>query len=202
MNRFATMTLTVAVAMLTVFAIAEEKSEKKPAGDGQDAMAAMMQNLAKYGTPDEHHAMLKPLAGTFATEGTFQMAPGAPPIVTSGTHSREWVLDGRFLLEESKAVMNGSPFGGLGMIGYDRFKNRFVFLWTDSMTTSVSLSYGEGDGKTFTYHAEYDDPFTGTTLKHRNVLKVIDEDHHTLEFFSIMPDKTEFRVGRMSFTRK
>ncbi len=202
MNRLATIALTVAVTLLTVYAVADDNQAKRATPENQDQMAAMMKNLARYGTPDEHHAMLGTLAGTFQTEGTFHMAPGAPPITTRGTHTREWVLDGRFLLERSSAIMNGSPFGGLGLIGYDRFKDKFVFLWTDSMTTSVSLSHGQGDGKTFVYHAEYDDAFTGQKLKHRNVLTIVDADHQTLEFFGIMPDKREFRVGKMSFSRK
>lgn len=196
MNRFATVTLTFAVTLLAVYAIADEKP------NDQEAMARMMKNLARYGMPDEHHAKLKTLAGTFDTKGTFQMAPGAPTMTTVGTHTREWVLDGRFLLEKSEALMDGRPFSGLGMIGHDRFKNKYSFMWADSMTTSVSLSYGQGDDKTFTYHATYDDPFTGGQMKHRNVLTIVDENTQTLEFFNMLPDKTEFKTGKLTFTRK
>lgn len=183
------------------------KEATKPTEGG--GMDAMMAEMMKYATPDEHHARLKPLAGNWDVAGTFimdPMDPNAPLEQTKSTCKREWVLNGRYLLQrvEGQPMMGSpEPFAGVGMIGYDRYKAKYVFSWTDTMGTGMMYALGDSDpaGKTFSYTWEDDCPGMGR-MKLRHVIKIVDDNKHEMEFYNTGPDGKESKTGTLVFTRK
>ena len=102
--------------------------DKKSPPDEKAAMEAM----AKYGTPGEFHKKLDPLAGDWTFKASFTMAPGATAFEMTGTATRKWILDGRFLTEDIKSEGSPFPFHGLGVMGYDVGLKKYTSAWWSS----------------------------------------------------------------------
>jgi hypothetical protein len=180
------------------FVIPVLAQDKKPAIDEKAAMEAM----TKHAEPGEFHKKLEPMIGEWTYKGSFMMAPDQPAMEMNGAATRKWIMDGRFMQDDSTGV--GIPFKGLGINGYDNQLKKYVSVWVDSMTTSIGYSIGEVDssGKTFTYHREEYSPIYGQRVKARDVIKIVDNDHHEMEFYTIPPGGKEMRSGTIKFTRK
>jgi len=93
-------------------------------------------------------------------------------------------------------------FKGMAVEGYDNAKKKFVSSWVDNMGTGIMNSEGTYDAgsSTFTYAAEYE-PMPGMKTKVREVLKVTDNDHRTMEFFEDRGGK-EVKTMEINYTRK
>lgn len=97
--------------------------------------------------------------------------------------------------------MQWMPFTGASLEGYDNAKKKFISTWADSMGTGIMMSEGTYDPatKTFTYTAEMQ-MLPGMTRKVREVVKVIDKDHHTFEFYEDRGGK-EVKTMEIAYTR-
>ena len=213
MKRNTTMTYLatlLAAAMLSLPSPAQDKEapkkdDQKPAG--ADMMAAMME-LAKLG---ENHKLLVGGVGTWDYKVKFWMNPDNPPVESGGTSVARAVMDGRYVITDhtGKMQMPGpdgammdTPFIGMSIEGYDNVKKKFVSSWIDNMGTGIMNSEGTYDpaSKTLTYFAEYE-PMPGMKTKTREVLKLSDKDHRTLEFFEDRGGK-EVKTMEIGYTRK
>lgn len=59
----------------------------------------MMAARAEMARPGEGHERPEPLVGEWDTVTTLWMEPGAEPLQTEGSVTKEWVLGGRFVQE-------------------------------------------------------------------------------------------------------
>lgn len=196
--------LTVAV-LATAFLAPQLRAE-----DAQPNEAELMAKMAELGQPNENHQQLAQLAGNWTDEVKMWMVPGMPPLVSTGTCTRKPIMNGRFYEGEFKSVMSmpgpdgkmqSMPFTGASLEGYDNAKKKFISTWADSMGTGIMMSEGTYDPatKTFTYTAEMQ-MLPGMTRKVREVLKVIDKDHHTFEFYEDRGGK-EMKTMEIAYTR-
>ncbi|MFN2383465.1 MAG: DUF1579 family protein, partial [Gemmatimonadota bacterium] len=78
----------------------------------QDIDPAVMQKWMAYATPGDAHKHLAEMAGDWTYTSQMWMAPGAPPVASSGTASYAMVMDGRYLMENYEGSMMGMPFRG------------------------------------------------------------------------------------------
>jgi len=180
-------------------------TEKKPAeGD----MMAMMMEMAK---PGENHNRMQEMAGTWTYAVKWWMSPDAPPTESSGTAVVRSVMDGRYLVGDHTSKMQipgpdgkmtDMEFKGMSLEGYDNVKKKFVASWIDNMGTGIMNSEGTYDAmaKTLTYYAEYE-PMPGMKTKMRQVVKIADKDHHTMEFFEDRGGK-EVKTMEIAYSRK
>lgn len=201
--RIATMVLISSVLATGVGIAAGGNTEKKASAPPDEA--AMMAAWQKAATPGDHHKLLEPMAGTWVVKITSWMAPGAPPLVSSGTSENSWVLGGRFLQQIFKGSLMDTPFDGIGYTGYDNVKGMYVGTWMDTMGTMILNTTGTGDatGKGFTLSGTYDDCLTKKPCTMRMVLRVVDHDHHTNEMYG--PDPAtgkEYKMMEIAYTRK
>ena len=173
---------------------------KPQAGPGQAEMEAMM----KAATPGDAHKKLGAMAGTFNAEVKMWMQPGAPPAGGAGVAENNWALDGRFLEQHFTGNFMGMPFTGMGFTGYDNIKKKYVGTWMDTMTTSMMISTGtaNADGKSYTFTSTMDDPMTGKSSPVKEIVTVVDNDHHTLEMWGAGPDGKMFKTMEIAYTRK
>jgi hypothetical protein len=195
----------------------EPKTAPSPAGDapapaaGQPSDAEMMTQMMELAKLNENHKLLASLAGTWSFEVTMWMSPGAPPMKSSGTAARKPMMDGRYFVFEvnGKMKMPGADgklqemnFKGHSLEGYDNVKKKFVATWADSMGTGILMSEGTYDPatKSFTYNSEME-PMPGVKTKVREVLKVVDNDHHMLEWFEHRGGQ-EVKTMEINYTRK
>ena len=182
-----------------------KKDDKKPT---ESDMMAMMLDLAK---PGENHKLLTSVAGTWDYKVKFWMSPDAPPMESGGKAVSRTVMDGRYVISDhtgkmqmpgSNGAMMDTQFAGMGIEGYDNVKKKFVASWIDNMGTGIMNMEGTYDAgsKTLTYLAEYE-PMPGMKTKMREVIKIADNDHRTMEFFEDRGGK-EVKTMEMTYVRK
>ena len=174
--------------------------EKKPA---KMDMQAMMETYKKLATPGEPHKQLASLAGSWTTKTKEWMEPNKPPMESTGTCEEKVLLDGRFLQQECTGDMMGQAFTGIGVTGYDNYTKKYVSTWMSSMGTGIFVMEGtaSADGKTITLHGSHKDPTWGV-MKHRAVLKFVDENTHTFEMYHKGKDGKEMKDMEITYTRK
>ncbi len=192
----------IALTLLLVFCgarAAQQQGQPTP----EQFEAQMKDYMAKYGTPGEHHEHLKATAGRWSTVTKMWPAPGAPPVESKGSAVHKMVLGGRFMDVSYKGNFFGQPFEGSGRTGYDRYKNKYVDTWGDSMGTMLMISEGtcSDGGKKRTMTASYDDAFTGKPTTMRSVYTFQDPDHFLLEMYSKAGSDPEFKMMEIQHTR-
>jgi hypothetical protein len=211
----------VLTAVMTVSSFAQDKAEprhkegdkhsEKVAGQPseQEMMAAMME-MSKVG---DNHKLLARGVGewTYKMKTWMNPDPNAPPSESSGTATVKPLLGGRyfqgdhsgkFQMPGADGKMMDMDFKGTAIEGYDNVKKKFVSTWIDNMSTGIMMSEGTYDAgtKTFTFHAEFE-MMPGMKTKIREVFKITDNDHKTLEFYEDRGG-TEVKTMEIAYTRK
>lgn len=196
--------ITLAASLAVLLAIpAAAQQPTQP--QGQEQMPPEMKEyMEKYATPGEHQQHLAMLAGRWRTKQRFWPAPGAPVIETTGSAEHKMVLGGRYLLTRYQSTFFGMPFSGMGTAGYDRYTNKYVETWFDTMGTMTLVSEGtcDGTGRVRTVVANFNDPMTGKPTYMRSVYRIVDNDHYTLEMFGPGPDGQEYKWMEIEHTRR
>ncbi len=98
--------------------------------------------------PGEHHEILEMFDGNW--ESTFKIhIPGTGVMESKGTVKREWILDGRFMIEEVRADMGPEgEFVGYGVLGYNNADDRYETFWIDNTSTAMIRDNGTYNGET------------------------------------------------------
>jgi hypothetical protein len=182
---------------------ADEKKKTAPAA-GQMDEKAMMEMMAKYSTPGAEHKNLEQFVGTWDTTVKMWMAPGAPPQQSQGTAENKMTLGGRFLEQHYEGAFMDKPFTGMGYTGYDLYNKQYVGTWMDSMGTSIMTSTGTADasGKKMTFTGQMDDYMRGKKCDFKEIITVVDNDHHTFEMWAPDPDGKMFKTMEIQYARK
>jgi hypothetical protein len=182
--------------MISMPAIADEqdkKADKKASGQPSEAdMMAMMMQMAQ---PGENHKLLAHSVGNWSLKVKMwnNGDTNAAPMESSATAKVKEILGGRFFASEvsGKMEMPGpdgkmteTEFKGTGIEGYDNARKKFVGSWVDNMSTGILMAEGDYDAatKTFTFHAEVAYR-PGVKARIRETVKIVDNDHHTFEWF-------------------
>lgn len=176
--------------------------ETKPDAGGMDPK--MMEAWMKIAAPGPMHEHFKAWTGTWDTEITMWMAPGAPPQQSKGTAVNKLLLGGRFLYSENTGIMMGMPFEGIGISGYDNFRKEFVNIWMDNMGTAIYEMRGQLDasGKVETDTGVWDDPMTGGKIKVRSVTTIENQDRIVMVMYQTPEGGQEFKSMEMRYTRR
>jgi len=175
--------------------------EKKQ--EGKMDMQAMMEVYKKLGTPGAPHKLLARMEGSWNTKTKSWMEPGMPPMESTGTCQQKMLLGGRFLHQEFKGEMMGSPSTGIGVTGYDNRSKKYVSTWMDSMGTGILFFEGtpSEDGKTIIQESHSEDPFKGP-IKWRSVTKIVDDNTHVFELYGTDKRGKEEKMLEITYTRK
>jgi hypothetical protein len=182
------------------------------AASAQPDQAEMMKQMMELSKLNENHKLLADLIGTWSYTVKMWMNPdpNAKPEVSKGTAVRTSMMDGRYFVMNvtGKMQMPGADgkmkdmtFKGMGIEGYDNVKKKFVGTWADNMGTGIMMSEGTYDPatKTFTYTGEYE-AIPGMKQKIREVVKIVDKDHHTFEWYEDHGGQ-EAKTMEISYTR-
>jgi hypothetical protein len=178
-----------------------------PAPSSPEDMAKMIEMYMKLATPGSHHDHLKPLAGEWSVAGKFRMTPDADWEEHKSTGKAEWVLGGRFLRQHYVGEpMMGMPMGfeGIGHLGFDNHKEKYVTTWMDNMGTMIMTSEGtcEAGGKTIKTRSDFIDPMTGAPSYMNSVLTIESPDRYVHRMYVPAPDGKEFLMMELVHTRK
>jgi hypothetical protein len=202
-RRVCTQLLLGVLLLIPLTVLAADKADPKKKGDAP-TKEQVMEAWMKYATPGPEHKRLDDLAGTFTCTVKSWMEPGQPPVESTATSESKWILGGRYLVQDVTGTFAGMPFYGHGLNGYDNAQKKYIGVWVDSFGTGVSQSVGTADasGKVITYIREDFDPLTGQRGKSKDVVRIVDKDHHEMDMFKILPDGKEVKVMELRYTRK
>ena len=181
----------------TAAVLADEKAD--------DKKNVFKEYMEKFGPPGPEHKLLEPLKGTWqASVKCWMDGPDKSPQTSEGTVERSSVFGGRFIQEFVDGKLMDQPFQGLGMIGFDRAKKKYVTTWIDSSCTAATLCYGTFDesAKTWTFTKEDVCPITGKPVKSRSTLRIVSANEQQQEMFMKMGDEKEMRMMQITLTRK
>jgi len=188
------------------------KEMRQPTAEEQ---MKMMQDWMKLMQPSQGHERLEPFIGEWNSVTKLWMGgPDAPASENNGTCTREWVLGKRFILEKvnsqmmmpdpASGAMKPYAFEGMGIFGYDNFRNVYNGSWADNMGTQLLVYKGACDpsGKVFTYYGEMDEPglnVVGRLVKY--VMRVVDQDKQVFEMYDLHVSE-DYKVMEITYTRK
>lgn len=172
---------------------------KTALAQSDEEMKAMM----AYATPGEVHKMMAKSAGTWISNATMWMKPGAPPMNSTGEFKSEMILGGRYLQGRYTGNFGGMPFEGISVTGYDNFKKVFVNSWIDNAGTGMTYMTGTWDPatKSINYTGSVVDPASGKEMPIRQVLTFVDDKTQTMQMFATMGGQ-EFKTMEIKFTLK
>jgi len=193
--------LLIALFAIGVFFVGRAYSDDKKMSEQEAAWA----EWAKYATPDEHHKALDPFVGSWDVKTVMWMEPTSPALESKGTCEAKWILGGRYLQEEFTGDMNGSPFHGMGISGFDRVKNEYFSFWMDEMSTGAMTMTGQMDASAKVLTASGSYPDVTKNMKECNmrmVTRIVSNDQHVSEMYATGDDGKEYKNMELTYTRK
>ncbi|MCW7480241.1 DUF1579 domain-containing protein [Leptospira kanakyensis] len=114
------------------------------------------------------------------------------------------LLDGRFISIDYRSSLDGKPFVGKMILGFDIPYQRYTSSWIDSfhMGTQIMLSSGEGDEKGFSVLGSYGNPEYGEKLwGWRTEIQFIGDKEFSLTAFNISPEGEEAKATETFYKR-
>jgi hypothetical protein len=174
------------------------------ADDKVEGKKLFQQYVEKFGPPGPEHQLLEPLVGSWQAKVKMWFDPNEAPDVSDGSLVRKSILGGRFIQEDYEGKMHDRPFQGIGTIGFDRAKKKFVVSWIDSVSTAIHISQGTYDEPTKTWTFKHEDtcPITGKPVKMRDTLRIVSADEQKMEMFRQLGDDKEVKMMEIALTRK
>lgn len=192
----------VAVAALALVATRSAWSGDDAPKDAPPGMptAEEMQAMLELAAPNEEHAELAKLVGTWDCEMSMDM--GGQEMKSSGSMTTESILGGRVFLSRFQGDFGGMPFEGVELKGYDKAKKEHWSVWCDSMGTGFLAFHGRRgkDGTVASASDAYNCPVNGPCTM-TITSKLVDADHVDAVMTMITAGKPA-SVSKMRYTRR
>jgi hypothetical protein len=197
MNR----TLKLALLPLALIALRAFAGDTAPQMSPEEQ--AMMAAYRKAATPGPAHEQMTRMAGTYDMKISSWQAPGAPPSVESGVAVRRMILGGRVMVEDAEAKMQGQPFTGQGLHGYDNVSGKHWATWTDSLGTGLMVSEGDCDAAgACNFIGSWNDPISKGKITARMTTRWTDANTEVFEMHGPGPDGKEMKMMEIVYTRR
>jgi Protein of unknown function (DUF1579) len=137
--------------------------------------------------------------GTWDTELEITPYPGAPINATTGTAVNR-LVGGRWLVTDQATA---SGFEGHGVYGWDPATGGYVATWVDVGGGGMARGTGTWDAgeRATTYNLETTLP-DGSTVRYREVTRVVDDDTRTYSNLMPTPEGGEHEVIRGVYRRR
>lgn len=173
--------------------------------DASPDAAAALKAFEAASQPGPEHEKLQPLVGEFNYTCKLWMDPSQPPVETTGTIERKWILGGRFLEENvtGKGIDGKTGFEGRGTIGYDNTEDKYTYNWICNMGTCSSNALGSADktGQQFVFDTEVFCPLRGEKVKGRDEIHIETSDKQVMKTYQYIDGK-EVKVMEFTAVRK
>jgi hypothetical protein len=187
--------------------------EKIPASKQADTVSEqhisgkndVMKQLLAFSAPGKQHLLLADLAGNWAFQDQ-KLAFDKGKIV------RKQVYDGRFFIVEitggklqvpvGDGMMKEENYQSMQIEGYDNPKAKFVTMSINNhIGSDIEMQTGSYDAKTKVFTYDWDTELVpGVRTKNRRLLRILDKDHYTEEFFEIR-NNSPVKVRELDYTR-
>ncbi len=192
------------VGITLVSASSVRSQTTQPSGPTADQQSQMDAWTAAAAAGPEHDWIKQQFVGDWDADVSI-VAPVASK--SKGVMHCKMILGGRFLQLDYDGEMIGpdgksTAFHGHGIGGYDNGKKKFTDFWIDELSTGMMMTEGTRDGKVMTLDGNTTEPMSGQPIKVREVITVLDNDHHKYELFMGEPDGTMGKSLEIMYTRK
>jgi hypothetical protein len=187
---------TMTAALPRVLGRAQQQQQQQPS---PEEMKKMLEGAKKWTSPCPAHEKLKEFVGKWDVTAMVMGSPG-------GKSKAEFtsILGGRFVRQDFDGQLMGMAYQGLGLIGYDNFKQAYVSTWVDSASTYKLDSQGKFDqsGKTLIFYGTMDEYLTGENDKEvKFVYRWKDADHFAFEIHDLAIGETNTMVIQFEYAR-
>lgn len=153
--------------------------------------------------PQKEHQWLQRMLGDWTMDSEAEMAPGEPPVKSSGTeHVRG--LGPLWVVGEGRGAMPGSGESCemLMTLGYDADKQVFVGSWAGSMMTTMFFYSGKLEGDVLTLDTEGPSfAGDGKTARYQDVVTIVSDDERRLHSQALQPDGSWKRFMTATYRR-
>jgi hypothetical protein len=170
----------------------------------EDEIAAAMAKVEALLKPSDKHDILGKLVGAWKTTSRVTMG-GATGDPSPGRSVFSWKEEGRWLEGSYEGVLMGFPMRQHMWLGYDNFKQSYV--WTDINSMDTAMKHAEGDmtpdGKTLILYGTLDEYLTG---EHDKMVKYVwrfrSDDEFVLEVHDLPIGEFDTKVLEFRYTRE
>ena len=124
------------------------------------------------------HKILGGFAGRWKTTvHVMQPDPSAPAQDTEGTADGKLMMGGRFAQLMHAGTLNGQPFEGMMICGFDQVVQRYTSIWVDNASTAIIHYVGTYDAskKQLTMNSHYSDQTTRRLTIAKMVVTFVDD---------------------------
>jgi hypothetical protein len=183
------------VAVASSFVLAQDE---KP-----NPMQEYMKKFARYTQPGENHKLLERFIGKWDLEVQPKM-PGMNVPPSKGSLEVTWLMPGRWIESRGTAPMFGMPTQIFSIMGYDNFKQSFVWTGVSSMDTAMTRFEGDmtQDQKSLIGYGTLDEYTTGEVAKMvKYAYRFVDKDKIVLEVHDLPIGETNTEVVEITYTR-
>ncbi|MDX1661169.1 MAG: DUF1579 domain-containing protein [Gemmatimonadota bacterium] len=169
----------------------------------QEMSEEQMQAWMEAVSPNEHHAALDPLTGSWSHDLTFWQAPDAEPMTMTATSEAKWIMGGRYVVSDYTGEFMGMPFEGRDLIGYDNAKEKYFSVWIDNMSTGPLQTWGtyDADTRILTFEGTTVDPMSGEEIRQKSTVKILDDGRLLYESYMPGPDGEMYRHMEIHSTK-
>ena len=189
------------VAALSMQAAKQERFSHPVSKDPDGGMARWMQVC----TPSAAHARLQELVGNYDVTVRMSMGNGGTSPESKGTCEFTWLVEGKWLTSKWNVDFMGQKDRITTILGYDNFKERYVWCKVDSMQTTLETASGLFDksGDNLILWGTIDEPMTPEQDKQvKYVFRNYGKDKWTLEIHDMMIGETGTKVLEFELARK
>lgn len=182
----------------------DDYSFQRPSPDETQSMLKRWQETMKSG---KYHRWLGQLVGEWETTTRLWWTGegGGESMSSKGQATISWQVKDKWLQLRSEGKLMGTPLQSFGLQGYDNFKNKFVAIGYDSMSTALYRFEGTLDksGKTLRLWGTVDEPMTGEHDKMAmHVTRIKDPDNFVIEIHDLTGGASNTKVVEIKYVRK
>jgi Protein of unknown function (DUF1579) len=154
-------------------------------------------------TPGPMQQVLAAYAGKWKEIHTFRQDDQSGADTAMLEVDNELIVGGRYLQISEKGMMAGKPFEGIGMLGYDNLKDRFVGTWQDNVMTGILYFEGGYDNtrKEITLQGSYID-LEKHRVEVRQTIRLVDGTHYENDWYGTRPNQKEFMFTTKTMSKE
>ena len=160
--------------------------------------------LTSFAEPGPRHRGFEWFVGHWTTKTRVWADPDAKPAEFDGSAEYRVILGGRFLFLDSQAKVGDVVGHGLGIYGYDNFKQRYSFYYIHDGDTQALNGLGQVDslGTQIRFDMTMDMPTSGESAKPIHaILLQAGADRHVFEMYETSGDGREWKVLEITYER-
>jgi hypothetical protein len=146
-----------------------------------------------------HRNILLGLSGYWEAAGKWwKNGPDAKPIRSKG--AARWKMDhGNYIFIEDSLSSKDELFRCRSLLSYDRAQDRMVLVRADDPNGSLPLFSGAADSSFKRLALE--GPLSADSSRPRIILRVIDGNHHVMEFWQLYENGTQVKEREITYQR-